>query len=366
MQQSRMRAYLGETPFSTLHAQPTFVVGVAATTFIMACTYILQHHVLDTKDHIGLFFMGSYVAFSSYFMVHFFLEKYSTSFRKISQDKKFYTISNILKASMLAAITPFALRNLYLIIVHDSWDTNTLRNLGCAYAIPDFVSLLVVKRMAWTTVFHHVCVFMFNAFSIHNDYKEQNVCRLIVVYAAFSTFAYVVNMLLASRFLGVSGKVSKVLAFLALSIYVLCCAINWTWQAHYLRRLIQENDHWTIYLYMMLICFVMWDDIVLNKWLLRNFRNSAATNNHPIHSSSSSSSGGLPLLATVVPRRVSTIPTTSGQQAQPRRRPISPARNASSATRQLHQQRGSGGGGGSKGWFGTGWPVLKTVRPKDD
>ena len=387
IQQSRMRAYLGETPFSTLHAQPVLVVGLAATSFIMACTYILQHHLLDTKDHIGLFFMGSYMAFSSYFMVHFFLEKYSTSFRKISQDKKFYTISNILKASMLAAITPFALKNLYLIILYDSWDTNTLRNLGCVYAIPDFVSLLIVKRMAWTTVFHHVCVFMFNVFSIHNDYNEQNVCRLIVVYAAFSTFAYVVNMLLASRFLGVSGRVSKVLAFLALSVYVLCCAINWTWQAHYLRRLIKENDHWTIYLYMMLICFVMWDDIVLNRWLFRYFRNTAAsghgaptviTNTSNTHVYANSGRAATTTAPHRAPTSVSDYRGPSRQE--PEQPSIAPsplvASEASTsdngalaraggegrASSTTAARTGLGGVLAPQGWFGTGWPVLHVSR----
>eukprot|EP00742_Colponemidia_sp_Colp-10_P016918 GILJ01019429.1.p1 GENE.GILJ01019429.1~~GILJ01019429.1.p1 ORF type:complete len:329 (+),score=25.09 GILJ01019429.1:202-1188(+) len=273
---SRMRAYFGDTPWESLHAQPTLVVGFLSTTFIMICTYIMQQYVLGIKDHVGLFAMGCYVNFSSYYVVYFYLEKYSTSFRKISQDKKFYTISNIIKASMLAAITPFAVKHLCLIVVYDSWDTNTLRNLGCVYAIPDFVSLLVVRRMSNTTIFHHVCVVLFNYFSLQNDYGKENVCRCIVVYAAFSTFAYVVNMLLASRFLGVSARMSRLLALLALAVYVFCCAVNWTWQVHYLRTLILSHDHWSIYVYMILICFVMWDDIVLNRWLLQNFRNTSS------------------------------------------------------------------------------------------
>ena len=274
LRRSMVRAYFMESPWESLHPTPTVVVVLLTTLFVMIITYVLQHHVLETKDQIGLFIMGSYVMFSSYFMVYHFLEKFSTSFRKISKDKKFYTISNLLKAGMLAAITPFAMLHLYRIVLFDEWDTNTLRNLGCIYAIPDFVSMVVVKRMAWTTYFHHTCVLVFNYFSIQNDYQTENVCRLIVVYAAFSTFAYVVNMLLASRFLGVSQQIARFLSFCALCIYTACCAINWTWQVHYLRVLIARHDHWTIYVYMFLICFVMWDDIVLNRWLLQNARNS--------------------------------------------------------------------------------------------
>lgn len=272
--QQILRAFVSDNPWDTLHAQPALAVVGGTTALSMISAYILQNHVLDTHDHLGVFLFGSYLIFSSYFMVYYFLERFSTSFRKISQDKKFYTIGNLLKAGVLVSITPFAVYNLMLVLVYDTWESNTLRNLGCIYAIPDFVSMVVVRRMAWTTWLHHICVCLFNYFSIHNDYAQENVCRLIVVYACFSTFAYCVNMLLASRFLGVSAQVSRVLSFVALCVYVFCCAVNWVWQAHYLRRLIHENDHWTIYLYMTLICFVMWDDIVLNRWLLQNARNT--------------------------------------------------------------------------------------------
>jgi hypothetical protein len=286
--QQFLRAFVSDNPWDTLHAQPALAVVGGTTALSMVSAYILQNHVLETQDHVGVFLFGSYLIFSSYFMVYYFLERFSTSFRKISQDKKFYTIGNLLKAGVLVSITPFAVYNLLLILLYDTWETNTLRNLGCIYAIPDFVSMVVVRRMAWTTWLHHICVCLFNYFSIRNDYSQENVCRLIVVYAAFSTFAYCVNMLLASRFLGVSAHVSRVLSFAALCVYVFCCAVNWVWQAHYLRKLIRDNDHWTIYLYMTLICFVMWDDIVLNRWLLQNARN---THGGILLASSAASSG---------------------------------------------------------------------------
>lgn len=283
------RAYFLENPWETLNAQPALAVVGGTTALSMVSAYILQNHVLETHDHVGVFLFGSYLVFSSYFMVYYFLEQFSTSFRRISQDKKFYTISNLLKAGVLVSITPFAMHNLYRIILYDEWETNTLRNLGCIYAIPDFVSLIVVRRISWATRVHHVCVCLFNLVSLQNDYANENVCRLVVVYAAFSSFAYCVNMLLASRFLAVSLSLSRMLSYVALVVYVACCTVNWVWQVHYLRRLIAEQDHWTIYLYITMICFVMWDDIVLNRWLLQNARNSA-------------NAGGL-LLASAAPYR---------------------------------------------------------------
>ena len=40
------------------------------------------------------------------------------------------------------------------------------------------------------------------------DYTQANVCRCIMVYAIFSCFAYIVNLLLAIRFLGVSRAIT--------------------------------------------------------------------------------------------------------------------------------------------------------------
>lgn len=269
---SRVRAYLGDSPWGQLHAAPTLWVIGTSMLLSAVSTYVLDQHILTTKDQVGIFFIGSYIVFSSYFLIYFFLEKYSSSFRSVSNEKKFYTISNLLKAGILMSITPFAATELYRIVVHDRWDTNTLRNLGCIYAIPDFVSMIVVRRMAWTTIFHHTCVQVFNYFSVQNDYQNVNVCRLIVVYAAFSTFAYCVNMLLGSRFLGVSAIASRCLSAAAFFVYTTCCAINWTWQARALWDLHVNHRHWTIYAYCFLILFVVWDDIVLNKWLWLNMR----------------------------------------------------------------------------------------------
>ncbi|CAM39677.2 conserved hypothetical protein [Leishmania braziliensis MHOM/BR/75/M2904] len=271
---SFVRAYVSDI---SLSLEPAIIVSALTAALNIIVVYFLQQHVLDTRDHLGLFLIGSYMIFSSYYMIYYFLERFSDSFRRIaSQDKKFYIIGNLIKAGILISITPFACVHLVKIIVFDEWESNILRNLGCIYAIPDFISMVIVRRMRWSTWVHHACVVLFNYFSIMNNYQHENVCRCVVVYAAFSSFAYCVNVLLASRFLGVSASVARVLSFVALVVYALCCAVNWAWQVYYLRRLlISGHDHWTVYVYMCLISLVMWDDIVLNNWLLHHARNNA-------------------------------------------------------------------------------------------
>lgn len=271
---SFVRAYVSDI---SLSLEPAIIVSALTAALNIIVVYFLQQHVLDTRDHLGLFLIGSYMVFASYYMIYYFLERFSDSFRRIaSQDKKFYIIGNLIKAGILISITPFACVHLVKIIVFEEWESDTLRNLGCIYTIPDFISMVIVRRMRWSTWVHHACVVLFNYVNIMNNYQHENVCRCVVVYAAFSSFAYCVNVLLASRFLGVSVNVARVLSFVALVVYALCCAVNWAWQVYYLRRLlISGHDHWTVYVYMLLISLVMWDDIVLNSWLLHHARNNA-------------------------------------------------------------------------------------------
>lgn len=277
---SFVRAYVSK---SDLSLTPAVIVSSLTAVLNMMICHFLQRHVLDTVDHLGLFLIGSYLVFTSYYTIYYFLERYSFSFQRIqSKQKKFYIIGNLLKAGVLISITPFAAFHLTKIIVFDEWNTQTLQTLGSIYVIPDFISMIVVKRMRWSTWIHHLCVVLFNYFSIMNDYRNENVLRCVVVYASFSSFAYCVNVLLASRFLGLSVNAAHVLSFFALLIYGACCAVNWSWQAYYLHRLLTTgHQSWPVFLYMGLITVVVYDDLVLNKWLWRYASNMGIMSQQP-------------------------------------------------------------------------------------
>lgn len=74
---------------------------------------------------------------------------------------------------------------------------------------------------------------------------------------------------------------ARVLSWVALVTFALCCAINWSWQAYYVQSLIRRGlGHWTVYLYVSLISMVIWDDVVLNKWLLNHARGNAFVANY--------------------------------------------------------------------------------------
>jgi len=264
-----------DTPLARYASNPlqqlSFRAVLGVVVFCGSVTYFLKGHVLETQDQFALVGVGSYICASSYFVLHYFLSEYSTSYRTVSLDKQFYVLSNLIKGAILAGCTPLAIEVLYTSVWLDHWPATVIRNLGCVYCIPDAVSLFMVRRMARTTVFHHISVCVLCMFNIYNDYAEENVCRLVVVYAVFSTFAYLVNLLLASRFLDVSDGVSVALSVGASVIYGTCCAINWVWQGYYIHHLLAINMFdWSVYVYILLMLVLVWDDLVLQKWLCKN------------------------------------------------------------------------------------------------
>lgn len=248
----------------------SFTILAITTTVFGLASLFLETYVLNANAAIVVFVVGSYVVWSSYHSFHFYLMKCSKSYASIDdQPKQFYVLSNLIKSAVLLSYSPLAAVLLYETMVHDTWDSNRIRIMGTLYCIPDFVSLFMVSRMATTTMVHHIVVCVFNAFSLYNDYDQINVIRAIMVYAVWSTFAYMVNLLLASRFVDTSPTMSMVLSALALIIYGLCCLFNWSWQVWFLSGLFQEKPFQVIG-YVALMGMLVWDDIVLMKWLFKN------------------------------------------------------------------------------------------------
>ena len=260
-----------------LNALPSYALFFPIACVFACASAFLEVYVVSARAHFAVFAVGTYVVFSSYFVADYFLARQSTSYARIPDDKKFYVLSNLIKSAVLTAYTPQAAYLLYQAIHLDEWSTPRIRSLGVLYAIPDFVSLFLVQRMALTTKAHHVCVVIFMVINLYNDYAHENVCRALVVYAVFSTFAYLVNLLLASRFLPVKPRMSLAMSAVALVVYTACLAINWMWQVGFVaslhaRKWANGDAHavGAIYAYLAAISMVVYDDVVLTKWLLAN------------------------------------------------------------------------------------------------
>ncbi len=250
-------------------ATPVFVIYVAAVIFV-------EMHVMVTNTtHLTIFSVGFYVIFSTYYVADYHMKTMSRSYDAIPEDKRFYVLSNLIKSAVLCAYCPSCVNLLYRGLVLDEWVTTRIRTMGVLYAIPDAVSLLVVSRMATSTRVHHICVVIFMFVNLQITYEEKNVGRALMVYGIFSTFAYLVNLLLASRFLPIGSSLARSLSVLAFIVYFCCLLVNWTWQVHYLIDIwhgLGNARRIMIVAYVTIMTMVVRDDCVLIRWLYKNMR----------------------------------------------------------------------------------------------
>ena len=72
--------------------------------------------------------------------------------------------------------------------------------------------------------------------------------------------------------LQVGERKSLAMSILALGIYTSCLALNWGWQVSYLTHLYHTAHSAAIYVYVALMSFVVYDDVVLTQWLVANCR----------------------------------------------------------------------------------------------
>ena len=202
-----------------------------------------------------------------YYLFDWILSVFSKSYNKIEdKNQKYYVMSNLIKSGLLFVYTPNALYILYQTMYLDVWNNLQIKNMGSLYAIPDCVSLFMVNNMHKSTKIHHIIVLSFYVLNLMNDYKQENIFRPIIIYAIFSTFTYSVNFILAIRFYN-NKKIKEIIIPFVFYLYLLCCTINWSWNVYYIYKLIKLNNNFSIYIYIIFISFIIWDDIVLMRWL---------------------------------------------------------------------------------------------------
>ena len=218
-------------------------------------------YVIESNQPIVVFLVGSYICYTTYFTVHYYLMLWSSSYSCLENQKQFYVLSNLIKSGALLIYTPFACHTLWSICLNDHWNNVIIHNQGMLYAIPDVVSLCLVRHMSWSTKLHHVVVAIFAFVNLFTDYTTSTLCRSMVVYAIFSVYSYLVNALLASRFIAFRPRG---LTTLALCIYLISCALNWSWQIYFLMNQVKTV---LLLIYVLFMFVLVHDDLVLMKWL---------------------------------------------------------------------------------------------------
>jgi len=212
-----------------------------------------------------IFSIGLYILYPFLDIILNNIEKYKTINPKHKQQ---YFISNLVKGTILGIITPHSYFILYNYSFNNIWDLNEIKILASLYASIDLVSMFHVKKMQTTTIVHHSMVQVFYIISLLCfNFDKNTISNPVVIYAIFSTFAYMVNTYLALRLI-LDVKYLKLCATISSIIYQFCCTLNWSYQCYYL-----YVSHINIIVKLVYIIFIMSivsDDIVLIKFLNKN------------------------------------------------------------------------------------------------
>jgi len=185
---------------------------------------------------------------------------------KISDNRKFYISKNISKSIVLFILSCYAYKTVYNAIKYNIWDNNHIYIIGTTYASHDILSLsLAYKSLPFTTRLHHMSVSFLAYKNLYTDYTQESIWRGLVIYAYLSCLSFYVNTFLGLRFLLPKYKI-WFLAKISFILYSTLCFFNWMYQIFVLYSY-NNNTIYENLLFCSLIGFVVYDDIILLKYL---------------------------------------------------------------------------------------------------
>lgn len=203
-----------------------------------------------------------------YLVLHFGMSLNFPKYKKLTYDKQQYVLKNLIKSAYLAILTCLALPAIvWPIIQTNTWHSRIIRCFGTMYVSNDFIGLVFVNNLPATTRVHHIVTTCLVFCSLTIDFQTSEIGQAMFVYTIASAAAYVVNLHLAIRWLCIRHSL-RWLRHFAACVYVTCCTLAWSWHIWWVRQ------HWEkLYIYHMiylsLLVWIIRDDIILMKWLVK-------------------------------------------------------------------------------------------------
>jgi len=187
-------------------------------------------------------------------------------FEKNSIDLS-YRIVNITKSFFLGLLSPYAFYLCYCILLHIEFNVYILYIISSLYASLDMSAMLYNPHTHISTTIHHSVVQIFYFYGVYVDWNPNTISNLILIYAIFSMFAYLVNFRLGIRKSNLNHKFVNIVNDVSLIIYTLSCVINWCLQVYFLLTTDFIEHMIYVFLYSMLILCIAVDDVKLIKYL---------------------------------------------------------------------------------------------------
>ena len=201
--------------------------------------------------------------------------------------KKWYVVGNMSKALFLGILVfnSFYKTFLHQICIDKFPDQLGMKRYTVTYLATDVVVLYMIPKLPKSTIIHHVTSILacFLSFATNYDVKGftglLGFSKMIVAYGALSSMSGLVNAYLALRVVYRNSNKMKILCYLSLMTYIFVCGINWTFQLSWLIGVLKALDYSVFsIMYIGVLAFIINDDIVLIKWLLKQSSPMAEVN----------------------------------------------------------------------------------------
>jgi hypothetical protein len=177
-------------------------------------------------------------------------------------SRKLYIQKNIVKAFYLALLS--LISTVYFIFY--PWDNTMLQFLAACYCSNDIVGLYRCTKLPISTRIHHVTSACFLLFTYTIDFTVSKVGQLLVYYTYFSALAWPVNLYLGLRLcFEIHPFWLEDFRWYCKWWYAFVCSLNWIMQIYLMSSLNIETG-----LYTTMIVLIVFDDIILLKWLFKN------------------------------------------------------------------------------------------------
>ena len=208
-------------------------------------------------------YIGIYI---SYPLVEIYIMRNYDKFEHYDRKRKNYIIKNIIKSLILKYISIATIPLIPLLLFNMGNITKCLHFLGFLYTAGDTIALTKNINMSLSTKIHHsITTILCWLNTTINWGNTHSIAKMMALYTILSCYSYDVNYCLGMRFL-ISDVEYKKLRKKAYITYLSCCTFNWVIHIIYLTLHI-KNLEMVVLSYYLIISLVIYDDIILLKWL---------------------------------------------------------------------------------------------------
>ncbi|MBD53368.1 MAG: hypothetical protein CL450_08810 [Acidimicrobiaceae bacterium] len=183
-----------------------------------------------------------------------------------------YVIKNLAKSCTLALLTPVAVDTAAAVLSAEHWHAHRFRFFGAVYAAHDIAGLLRMwHKLPNSTRAHHLSVVLMSTLSaVAIDYEDpSSLWRGVGMLGCVSCWTFPVNTYVALRLVGNYDTLRK----LCLCVYAPTVLLSFLWQ---LRHVLTAGLWcWSAPVYVALVGSVIYDDLVLLRFLRRKSTPSA-------------------------------------------------------------------------------------------